>query len=50
MTKSIDLAVIEYVCKILGELASGYKITMMFKALNFNDADIIQFGKPVSTK
>lgn len=50
MTKSIDLAVIENVCKILGELTSGYKITMMFKALNFNDADIIQFGKPVSTK
>ena len=50
MSESINQAVIENVCKILGELTSGYKITMMFKTLNFYDTDIIQFGKAVSTK
>lgn len=42
--------VIESICRILGELTTGYKITVMFISLNFYDDDIVIAGKPISTK
>lgn len=50
LSKPIDSAIIESICRILGELTSGYKITIMFQNLNFYDHDIITAGKPISTK
>ena len=50
MSQHIDRSLIESVCRVLGELTSGYKITIMFKTLNFYDDDNIQYGKAVSTK
>lgn len=46
----VDKSVIENVCRILGELTSGSKITNMFAALDFFDSDTVKYGKPVTTK
>lgn len=50
MTQSIDKDVIENVCRVLGELTTGYKITNMFRSLHIYDFDTDNYGKPVSTK
>lgn len=50
MTQSIDKYVIENVCRVLGELTTGFKITNMFRSLRIYDFDIVTYGKPVSTK
>lgn len=50
MSRSIDPIVIESVCKILGELTKGYKITIMFQSLKIYDHDSATAGRPITTK
>ncbi|WP_414838450.1 TIGR02391 family protein [Carnobacterium sp. TMP28] len=50
MALNIDNIVIDHVCRVLGELTSGSKITNMFSILNFFDSDIVKCGRPVTTK
>ncbi|MFL2071193.1 TIGR02391 family protein [Marinilactibacillus psychrotolerans] len=50
MSETINNVAIENVSRILAELTTGTKISVMFQSLNYFDSDAIKYGRPFSTK